>query len=123
VVKGQDFMNKLIILSLACIGFLVPMPVAANAPDPQQIDRNFRGGSNLLIAQYRGRQERRYYVYYRSPNGRIVAWILDGFHVDRRDAERAARRLERRGYRTDIRERTEAEHHGGGWSRNRDRDR
>jgi hypothetical protein len=110
-------MNKIIILSLACIGFLVPIPVAANAPDLQQIDRNF---CDLLIAQYRGRQERRYYVYYRSPNGRIVAWILDGFHVDRRDAERAARRLERRGYRTDIRERREYEHHGG-WGRDRDR--
>jgi hypothetical protein len=103
-------------------GVLLPMPGATNALDPQQIDRNFRGESNLLIAQYRGRQEHRYYVYYRSPHARILTWILDGFHVERRDAERAARRLERRGYRTDIRQRREAEHHDG-WGRNRDGDR
>ncbi len=115
-------MKKIILFSLLCAGFLVPTPVAANILATQTVSQIFRGESNSLIAQYHGRQERRYYVYYRSPDGRILAWILEGFHVDRRDAERAARRLERRGYRTDIRERREAEHHGG-WGRDDDRHR
>ena len=115
-------MNKTILISLVCMGFLVPMPVAANTPEPQQVDRDFRGESNSLIAQFRRHSDRRYYVYYRSPQGRILTWILDGFHVERRDAERAARRWERRGYRTDIRERREVDHHGR-WGRDRGRHR
>jgi hypothetical protein len=113
-------MNKIIQILLVYAVFLVPIPVAANGLELQQIDQNLAGKSDLLIAQYRGRQARRYYVYYRNPRDRFGIWILAGFHVERRDAERAARRWERRGYRTDIRERRESERHGGwGWGRRR----
>jgi hypothetical protein len=114
-------MSKIIPISLIYIGFLLSTPFAANALDLQKSRQNFQGqANNLQLAQYRGRQEQRYYVYYRNQRARFGIWILDGFHVERRDAERAARRWERRGYRTDIRLRREANHHGGwGWSRNR----
>jgi hypothetical protein len=116
--KRRVSMNKIIQILLVYAVLLVPMPVAANALDLQQVNQNFRGESNSRIAQFRRHHDRRYYVYYRSPQGRILTWILDGFHVERRDAERAARRWERRGYRTDIRERREVEHHGRrGWGR------
>lgn len=113
-------MNKIIPISLLYTVVLASTPVVANALDPQQTRQNFYGQVNLQLAQYRGRQEQRYYVYYRNPRDRFGIWILAGFHVDRRDAERAARRWEQRGYRTDIRLRREANHHGGwGWGRNR----
>lgn len=113
-------MSKIIPISLIYIGLLATTPFVANALDLQNSRQNFDGQTNLQLAQYRGRQEQRYYVYYRNPRDRVGIWILAGFHVDRRDAERAARRWERRGYRTDIRLRREANHHGGwGWGRNR----
>lgn len=113
-------MNKIITISLMYVGFLASTPFTANALDPQNSIQNLHAPGNLQLAQYRGRQEQRYYVYYRNPRDRVGIWILAGFHVDRRDAERAARRGERRGYRTDIRLRRETNHHGGwGWGRNR----
>ena len=113
-------MSKIIPLSLISIGFLVSTPFVANALTAQNSIQNFQGQDNLQLVQYRGRQEQRYYVYYRNPRDRFGIWILAGFHVERRDAERAARRWERRGYRTDIRLRREANHHGGwGWGRDR----
>lgn len=115
-------MSRLISISLIYIGFLACTPCVANALDPQQTRQNFYGQANLQLAQYRGRQEQRYYVYYRNPRDRVGIWILAGFHVDRRDAERAARRWVRRGYRTDIRLRREADHHNRwDWGRRRDR--
>jgi hypothetical protein len=114
-------MSKIISISLIYIGLLATTPFVANALNPQKSRQNFYGQTNLQLAQYRGRQEQRYYVYYRNPRDRVGIWILAGFHINRRDAERAARRWERRGYRTDIRLRREAEHHGG-WGRDRDRD-
>lgn len=115
-------MSNIIPISLICIGCLVSTPFVANALDSQNSIQNFQEPGNLQLAQYRGRQEQRYYVYYRNPQDRVGVWILDGFHVERRDAERAARRWERRGYRTDIRLRREANHHRGwGWGRDRNR--
>jgi hypothetical protein len=121
--KRRTFMKKIIPTSLIFIGFLASTPFVANALDAQISIQNFREpGNNLQLAQYRGRQEQRYYVYYRNPRDRVGIWILAGFHAERRDAERAARRWERRGYRTDIRLRREANHHGGwGWGRDRNR--
>jgi hypothetical protein len=113
-------MSKLISISLICMGFLASAPVVVNALDSQQSRQNVHGQANLQLAQYRGRQEQRYYVYYRNPQDRVGVWILAGFHVDRRDAERAARRWEQRGYRTDIRLRREADHHNRwSWDRRR----
>ncbi|MFH7024070.1 MAG: hypothetical protein ACHBN1_01350 [Heteroscytonema crispum UTEX LB 1556] len=43
---------------------------------------------------------RQFVVYYRSRDDR--KWIFVSTHYNRRDAERAANRLERRGYRTQI---------------------
>ena len=51
-------------------------------------------------------------VHYRSPRDR--QWTLEGFHSERRDAERAARRLEQSGFRTQIRSRAAAERPSGG---------
>jgi CelD/BcsL family acetyltransferase involved in cellulose biosynthesis len=74
------------------------MPFKASALDSQQVDRNLSGETNIILAQYR--QDRRFSVYYRyRPNRR---WILEGSYINRRNAERAARRLERRGYLTYV---------------------
>jgi hypothetical protein len=95
-------MNKLILFSLVCTGFLVTMPVAADALDTPAVNQNFNGETNVRLAQFRRNQsrDRQFTVYYRSANDR--QWTREGSHTDRRDAERAARRLERRGYRTYV---------------------
>jgi hypothetical protein len=109
-------MNKVILLSLACMGFLVTMPVAANALDSQTVSQKFDGKINVQLAQFRRDRDRdrRFSVYYRSPRDR--EWTLEGSHPDRRSAERAARRLERRGYKTYVQVSREV-------NRDRDRDR
>ena len=78
------------------------MPVAANTLDAQTVNQNFNQESNVRLAQFRRHQnrDRQFAVYYRSSNDR--QWTLEGSHPDRRDAERAARRLERRGYKTYV---------------------
>jgi CelD/BcsL family acetyltransferase involved in cellulose biosynthesis len=74
------------------------MPFKASALDSQQVDRNLSGETNIILAQYP--RDRRFSVYYRyRPNRR---WILEGSYINRRNAERAARRLERRGYLTYV---------------------
>ncbi len=110
-------MNKIILLTLVSAGLVVTMPFKAAALDPQNSQNLVDGASsvehqqpNVLIAQYRRdrmRQNRRdrmrqrqYYVYYRSRRER--RWTLEGSHPNRRDAERASNRLERRGYLTYI---------------------
>ncbi len=93
-------MNKIILLSLVCTGFLVTMPFEVNALEPQQVSQSFPGTTNLRIAQFRRNQDRQFSVYYRSPRDR--QWTLEGSHTNRRDAERAASRLQRRGLRTYI---------------------
>lgn len=77
------------------------MPVAVNALDLPPVSQNFDGETNLRISQDRPSYQRGYTVHYRSPRDRT--WTLEGFHAERRDAERAARRLQRSGFRTKIR--------------------
>ncbi len=88
---------------LVCTGLIATMPMSAKALAPQQVvSQNLYGETNLLIAQDRDNRNRprQFTVYYRSPRDR--QWTLEGPHPDRRDAERAARRLERRGYKTYV---------------------
>jgi hypothetical protein len=94
--------NKIMLLSLVCMGLSASVPMSANALDPQVVSQNLHGETNLFIAQYRRNQnrQRQFSVYYRSSNDR--QWTLEGSHTDRRDAERAARRLERRGDKTYV---------------------
>jgi hypothetical protein len=101
------------------------MPFTAQALDSEKIGRNLDREPNMSIAQYdRDRddryrddryrdnryrddryrdnryRERQFVVYYRSRDNR--RWIFESIHYSRRDARRAANRLERRGYRTRI---------------------
>ena len=100
-------MNNIILISLVHVGFLVTVPFAANALTSQPVSQNFEGEINVLISQSRPTYQRGYTVHYRSPRDR--QWTLSGFHAERPDAQRAARRLERSGFRTQIRSRAAAE--------------
>jgi hypothetical protein len=100
-------MNKIIIISLVSTGFFVMMPFEANALNSQPVSQNSEGKINLPISQGRPTYQRGYTVHYRSP--RDQKWTLAGFHAERPDAERAARRLQRSGFRTQIRSRAAAE--------------
>jgi hypothetical protein len=97
-------MKKIILLALVCTGFAVTTPFAAHALDSEKIGQNLNREPNMLLAQYdRDRYRNRYrqfFVYYRSSDDR--RWIYQSNHYNRRDAQRAANRLERRGYRTLI---------------------
>lgn len=91
-------MKKIVLFALVCAGFAANIPaVATNVP--QTVDRNVSSGSTDLIAQYR-RNDRLFSVYYRDRGDR--RWNFENSYVNRRNAEAAARRLERRGYRTYI---------------------
>jgi hypothetical protein len=105
-------MKKIIIISWVSAGFLVAIPFAANALNLQTVSQNFGGEINLPISQSRPSYQRGYTVHYRSPRDR--QWTLEGFHAERPDAERAARRLERSGFRTQIRSRAAAERRKNG---------
>jgi hypothetical protein len=100
-------MNKLIIISLVYTGVLVAIPFEANALNSQPVNQNLPEKTNLPISQGRPTYQRGYTVHYRSPRDR--KWTLEGFHAERPDAERAARRLQRSGFRTQIRSRAAAE--------------
>jgi hypothetical protein len=90
------------------------MPFTAQALDSEKIGQNLDREPNMSIAQYdRDRvvtivsidrdnqyRDRPFVVYYRSRDDR--KWIFESIHYNRRDARRAANRLERRGYRTRI---------------------
>jgi septal ring-binding cell division protein DamX len=95
-------MNKIMMLLVVCTGFAATMPMSANALDPQVVSQNLHGETNLLIAQYGRNQnrDRQFSVYYRNRGDR--QWTLEGYHANRQDAQRAANRLERRGYRTYV---------------------
>jgi hypothetical protein len=105
-------MKKIILLALVGTGLVVTMPFTAQALDSEKIGQNLDREPNMSIAQYdRDRDDRdrdrhdRYrnrpfVVYYRSRDDR--KWIFESIHYNRRDARRAANRLERRGYRTRI---------------------
>jgi hypothetical protein len=110
-------MKKIILLSLACAGFLVTAPLTANALDTQEVSLNSDRETNVLPTQVRPPYQIGYTVHYRSP--RDQKWTLEGFHLERRDAESAARRLRRLGFRTKVRSRVEAEHRGDWGSRPR----
>jgi hypothetical protein len=90
------------LLSLICMGFIASVPMSANALDRQVVSQNIHGETNLFIAQYRRNQnrDRQFSVYYR--NRRDRQWTLEGYHNNRNDAQRAANRLEQRGYRTYV---------------------
>jgi CelD/BcsL family acetyltransferase involved in cellulose biosynthesis len=92
-------MNKLILLSLACTGLVAAVPFKANALDATQLGQNLTGGANNTLAQYR-QNDRQFSVYYRNRGDR--QWILERTYINRGEAERAARRLERRGYNTYV---------------------
>jgi hypothetical protein len=106
------FMNKIIIISLVHIGFLVAMPFEVNALNSQPVSQNLLEKTNLRVAQGRPSYQRGYTVHYRSPRDR--KWTLEGFHAERPDAERAVRRLQRSGFRTQIRSRAAAERRSNG---------
>jgi hypothetical protein len=100
-------MNKIIIISLVSTWLFATMFFDANALNSQEISQNFKGEINLPISQNRPTYQRGYTVHYRNPRDR--KWTLEGFHAERPDAERAARRLQRSGFRTQIRSRAAAE--------------
>jgi hypothetical protein len=95
-------MKKIILLALVCTGFVVTMPFLAQALDSEKIGQNLDLETNIEIAQYRRNQnrQRQFSVYYRNRGQR--QWTLEGYHPTRRDAQQAANRLERRGYRTYV---------------------
>jgi hypothetical protein len=112
-------MKKIILLALVGTGFIVNMPFTAQALDSEKIGHNLDREPNMSIAQYDrdrrdryrdnqhrdyqygdDRRNRPFVVYYRSRDNR--KWIYESIHYNRRDARRAANRLERRGYRTLI---------------------
>jgi hypothetical protein len=111
-----NLMKKIILLALVGTGFVVTMPFTAQALDSEKIGQNPDRDPNMSIAQYdrdrdrdnryrdRDRddryRDRPFVVYYRSRDDR--KWIYQSIHYNRRDAQRAANRLERRGYRTLI---------------------
>jgi hypothetical protein len=108
-------MKKIILLSLVCVEFLVTVPITANPLSTQNLSRNADSHSerlrqrepNVLPTQVRPPYQIGYTVHYRSPGDRT--WTLEGFHLARRDAQIAARRLQRNGFRTKIQSRAEAE--------------
>ena len=102
-------------ISLVYTGFLVTMPFEANGLNSQPVSQNLLEKTNLRVAQSRPTYQRGYTVHYRSPRDR--KWTLSGFHAERPDAERAAHRLERSGFRTQIRSRAAAERRRRGGDR------
>lgn len=105
-------MKKIITISWVYAGFLLAIPFEANRLNSQTVSQNLLEETNLRVAQSRPSYQRGYTVHYRSP--RDHKWTLEGFHAERPDAERAARRLERSGFRTQIRSRAAAERRSNG---------
>jgi hypothetical protein len=105
--NGRVVMKKLIILSLVSMGFSVAIPVEVNALDLPTINQNFRVKTNLRVAQVHPPYQIGYTVHYRSSRDR--KWTLEGFHLERRNVERAARRLRRLGFRAEVRWRSLSE--------------
>ena len=105
-------MKKIIIISWVYAGFLLAIPFEANGLNSQTVSQNLLEKTNLRVAQSRPTYQRGYTVHYRSTRDR--KWTLEGFHAERGDAQRAARRLERSGFRTQIRSRAAAERRNNG---------
>ncbi|WP_373541915.1 hypothetical protein [Chamaesiphon sp.] len=103
-------MKKLILLALVCTGFAVTTPLTAQALDSDKIaqyERDQYRDNQYPNNQYRDYQypnnqyrDRQFSVYYRNRNDR--QWTFESNHYNRRDARRAANRLERRGYQTYV---------------------
>jgi hypothetical protein len=95
-------MKKIILLALVCTGFVVTTPFTAQALDSEKIGQNLDLEPNMSLAQYRRNQnrDRQFTVYYRNRGDR--QWTFEGYHPNRRHAQQAANRLERRGYRTYV---------------------
>jgi hypothetical protein len=94
-------MKKIILLALVCTGFVVTTPFTADALDSERISQNLNREANTSIAQYRNQnRDRQFSVYYR--NRGVRQWTLEGYYANRLNADRAANRLQRRGYRTYI---------------------
>jgi hypothetical protein len=110
-------MKKIILLLLVCVEFLVTAPLTASGLGTSKISLNSEREPNVLPTQVRPPYQIGYTVYYRSPRDR--KWTLEGFHLERGDAESAARRLRRLGFRTKVRSRAEAERRGDLGSRTR----
>ncbi len=107
-------MNKIILLTLVSMGFVVTTPFTAQALDSEKIGQNL--DRDMSIAQYVGEasplenrdryrdyqygDDRQFSVYYRNRGDR--QWTFESNHYNRRDARRAANRLERRGYITYV---------------------
>jgi hypothetical protein len=113
-------MNNIIIISLVYTVFLVAMPFDANALNSQPVNQNLLENANLRVAQSRPTYQIGYTVHYRSPRVGVGSplenrqWTLEGFHVELPDAERAALRLQRSGFITQIRSRAAAERRSEG---------
>jgi hypothetical protein len=91
-------MRKTIAFALFCAGLAVNLPAMAQS-GTQPINGNISQSSPDLVAQYR-RNDRQFNVYYRENGYR--SWSLQDSYYNRREADRAARRLERRGYQAYI---------------------
>jgi hypothetical protein len=101
-------MKKIILLlSLVCAEIIVTVSLTANARDTQEFSLSLDREQNILPTQTHPPYQIGYTVHYRNPRDR--KWNLEGFHAERRDAESAARRLRRSGFRTQIRSRAAAE--------------
>jgi hypothetical protein len=105
--KIRVVMNQIIPISLLWIGLLAIAPFATNALGLPETSLNLEQKTKVLPVQTHPPYAIGYTVHYRSPRDR--KWTLDGFHLERRDAEIAARRLRRLGFRTQIRSRAAAE--------------
>jgi hypothetical protein len=105
--KRGIFMKQIVPIALICMGFLVTAPFAANALDLPEVSLNLERETKVLPAQVHPPYAIGHTVHYRSL--RDKKWTLEGFHAERRDAERAARRLRRLGFRTQIRSRAASE--------------
>ena len=105
-------MNKIIMISLVYTGLLVTLPFEANSLNAPTVSHNFEEKVNLPISPGRPSYQRGYTVHYRHPRDR--RWTLEGFHAERSDAQRAASRLQRSGFRTQIWSRAAAERRKSG---------
>jgi hypothetical protein len=105
--KRRVVMKQIIPISLLAIGLLASAPFAAHAIGIPETSMNLEQKTKVLPAQVHPPYQIGYTVHYRSPRDR--KWTLDGFHLERRDAERAVRRLRRLGFRTQISSRAAAE--------------
>lgn len=90
-------MNKLILLSVVCTGLAAFAPVKPSAASSQVGQPTSE--TTLTLAQSR-RNNRQFNVYYRNRGAQ--QWNLENTYSNRQQAERASRRLERRGYNTYV---------------------